>query len=119
MKIFMNRGEIWRINLDPTVGAEIQKTRPAIIIINDDNLGILPLRVIIPLTDWKDRYAAAPWMVQVRGDETNNLSKDSAADCFQVRSVSINRFIKKIGKVDSVIIANIEIALMKVLKIDS
>ncbi|TAH20104.1 MAG: type II toxin-antitoxin system PemK/MazF family toxin [Cytophagales bacterium] len=114
----MNRGEIWRINLDPTVGAEIQKTRPAIII-NDDNLGILPLRVIIPLTDWKDRYVVAPWMVQVRSDETNNLSKDSAADCFQVRSVSINRFVKKIGEVDGVVIAAIEISLMKVLKIDS
>ncbi len=114
----MNRGEIWRINLDPTVGAEIQKTRP-VIIINDDNLGILPLRVIIPLTDWKDRYAVAPWMVQVHRDDTNNLSKDSSADCFQVRSVSINRFVKKIGEVDGFVIAKIEIALVKVLKIDS
>jgi len=46
----MNRGEIWSVNLDPTVGSEIRKTRPAIIV-NDDGVGLLPLRVIVPLTD--------------------------------------------------------------------
>jgi hypothetical protein len=37
----MGRGEVWLINLDPTVGAEIKKTRPAVIV-NDDAVGILP-----------------------------------------------------------------------------
>ena len=36
----MRRGEIWLINLDPTIGAEIKKTRPAVIV-NDDAVGIL------------------------------------------------------------------------------
>jgi mRNA interferase MazF len=57
----MRRGEVWLINLDPTIGAEIQKTRPAIIV-NDDGVGALPLRVIVPLTDWKERYNVAAWM---------------------------------------------------------
>ena len=51
----MRKGDIWLINLDPTVGAEIQKTRPAIIV-NEDAIGILPLQVIVPLTDWKERF---------------------------------------------------------------
>lgn len=51
----MKRGEIWLINLDSTVGAELKKTRPAVIV-NDDAIGILPLKVIIPITKWKDRY---------------------------------------------------------------
>jgi len=55
----MRRGEIWLINLDPTVGAEIRKTRPAVIV-NDDEVGILPLKVVVPVTEWKDRYAVAP-----------------------------------------------------------
>ncbi len=38
----MLRGEIWLLNLDPTVGAEIQKTRPGIIV-SDNSIGILPL----------------------------------------------------------------------------
>jgi mRNA interferase MazF len=46
----MRRSEIWFINLDPTVGAEIKKTRPAVIV-NDDAIGILPLKVIIPITE--------------------------------------------------------------------
>ena len=46
----MRRGEIWLINLDPTVGAEIRKTRPAVIV-NDDAIGILPLKIIAPVTD--------------------------------------------------------------------
>jgi mRNA interferase MazF len=56
----MNRGEVWLINLNPTIGAEIQKTQPAIIV-NDDELGILPLRVIVPLTDWKEHFTKAVW----------------------------------------------------------
>lgn len=55
----MHRGEIWLVNLEPTIGAEIKKTRPAVIV-NDDAIGILPLKVIVPITDWKDHYAAAP-----------------------------------------------------------
>ena len=46
----MKRNEIWLVNLDPTIGAEIQKTRPAIIV-NDDALGLLPLRITVPITD--------------------------------------------------------------------
>ena len=49
----MRQGEIWLINLDPTIGAEIRKTRPAIVV-NDNNPGKLPLKIIVPLTDWKD-----------------------------------------------------------------
>lgn len=51
----MKRGEIWLINLDPTLGAEIRKTRPAVIV-SSDVLGKLPLSVIVPITDWKDHY---------------------------------------------------------------
>lgn len=54
----MKQSEIWLINLDPTVGAEIKKRRPAIIV-NDNALGKLPLKIIVPITDWKDRYKRA------------------------------------------------------------
>ena len=113
----MKRGEIWLINLDPTVGAEIRKTRP-VIIVNDDHFGILPLRVIVPITDWKERYLQAPWMVKVEVNSLTNLSKTSSADCFQIRSVSQDRFIRQIGEVDDIILGNIENALSKVLKIN-
>jgi mRNA interferase MazF len=94
--ISMRKGEIWLINLDPTVGAEIHKTRPAVIV-SEDAIGILPLRVIVPLTDWKDRYSVAAWMVLIMPDPVNSLAKPSAADAFQIRSVSQERFVQCIG----------------------
>ncbi len=112
----MNRTEIWLVNLDPTIGAEIRKKRPAIIV-NDDGVGLLPLRVIVPLTDWKPHYGVAPWMVKLEPDSINNLSKQSAADCFQVRSVSQNRLVKKLGAVSPSQMTEIENALRSVLSL--
>lgn len=72
----MKQGEIWLINLDPTIGAEIRKTRPAIVV-NDDSLGRLPLKIIVPITDWKDRYQVAAWMVKIAPEATNGLTCNS------------------------------------------
>jgi len=113
----MKQGEIWQIDLNPTKGAEIRKIRPAIIV-NNNILGRLPLKVIVPLTDWKDRYSFAPWMVKVEVNNQTNLSKESAADCFQVRSVSEERFINKIGEVSKNDFSEIQEALKKVFSID-
>ena len=83
----MKRGEIWRINLDPSIGAEIRKTRPALIL-SIDAIGSLPLRVVVPITGWKDKFTQATWLVRIEPDSANNLEKPSAVDTFQVRSVS-------------------------------
>lgn len=109
----MKQSEIWLVDLDPTKGAEIQKKRPAIIL-NDDRLGKLPLKVIVPITDWKDHYQVAPWMVKIEPNKINGLSKDSSADCFQVRSLSQERLIKKIGSIDKAALEDIKEALKKV-----
>lgn len=93
----MERNEIWLINLDPTIGAEIKKTRP-VVIVSSNAIGKLPLRVVIPITDWKTHYQQAPWMIKIAPNTTNGLSKTSTADTFQIRSVSTTRFIQKIGE---------------------
>lgn len=110
----MNRGEIWSINLDPNVGAEINKIRPAIIV-NDDAVGTLPLRVIVPITNWNERYLNSPWMVRIAPDSDNRLTKTSAADAFQVRSLSTTRFKQKIGFLPVVKMQEISKALALVL----
>ncbi|MBK7893719.1 MAG: type II toxin-antitoxin system PemK/MazF family toxin [Anaerolineaceae bacterium] len=112
----MRRGEIWLINLDPTIGAEIRKTRPAVIV-NDDAVGILPLKVVVPITDWKERYAVAPWMSKLNPDAENGLSKPSAADAFQVRSLSQERFVRRLGKLSPENLQTISQALAVVLSI--
>lgn len=112
----MKQGEIWLVNLDPTVGSEIRKTRPAVIV-NDDALGKLPLKIIVPLTDWKERYAAAVWMVQMVPDNANRLTKESAADCFQIRTVAQERLVRKIGVIDAEKLQETQAALAAVLSI--
>ncbi len=112
----MKQSEIWLVDLDPTKGAEIQKKRPAIIV-NDDRLGKLPLKIIVPITDWKDHYQVAPWMVKIEPNKTNGLSKDSSADCFQVRSLSQERLTKKLGTIDKATLQDIKEALKKVFDI--
>ena len=97
----MIRSEIWLINLDPTIGAEIKKTRPAIIV-SHDNIGILPLRVIVPITNWQERYATAPWLIKIEPTTLNGLQKTSCADTFQVRSVAQQRFLKKLGELSEI-----------------
>ena len=109
----MKRGEIWLVNLDPTIGSEIKKTRPAVII-SSDLIGILPLKVIVPFTDWKDRYASAPWMVRIDPDENNGLSKSSASDGLQVRSVSQQRLAKRLGVLTPLQVAQIAQAVVNV-----
>ena len=113
----MKQNEVWLINLDPTVSSEIKKTRPAIIV-NDNSLGRLPLRIIVPVTDWKDRYKIAPWMIKIEPNFENGLTKESSADCFQVRSVSKDRFVKRLGELSDSIMDEKRIALSKVLSID-
>jgi mRNA interferase MazF len=98
------------------MGAEIRKTRPAIIV-NDDEIGILPLKVIVPLTNWKEHYEETVWMTKIEPVAENGLSKISAADAFQVRSVSQERFVEKLGKVSEEQLADISQALAVVLKI--
>ncbi len=113
----MRQGEIWEINLSPTVGAEIKKKRPAVII-NDDAIGILPLKVIVPITAWRDRFQGAIWMVRIEPDSENKLTKPSAVDTFQVRSVSTGRFLRKIGFVSSKELEEIKTAIKAVIDAD-
>jgi mRNA interferase MazF len=113
----MRQGEIWLINLDPSIGSEIKKTRPAVVV-NDNSTGKLPLKIIVPLTEWKDHFYVAPWMVKVEADVETKLSKDSSADCFQIRCVSDKRFVKNLGKVSARIMYNIQSALSNVLSIN-
>ncbi|MFB2877196.1 type II toxin-antitoxin system PemK/MazF family toxin [Floridanema aerugineum] len=113
----MLRGEIWLVTLDPTVGAEIGKTRPAVII-SDDGIGILPLKVTVPITVWQDRYINRDWMVRIEPSAENNLTKTSAVDTFQVRSLSQERFLRQIGTLPETIMEEISAALAIVLNIN-
>src|SRR5262245_40572103 len=92
-----SRGEVWMVDFDPSVGAEIRKVRPAVVSV--DTVGRLPLRIVVPVTDWKPQYAQFPWFVEIPVTPDNGLVKDSGADAFQCKSVSESRFVRRLGEV--------------------
>jgi mRNA interferase MazF len=96
----MNRGEVWQVSFDPAIGQEIQKTRPAVII-SSDSLGALDLRVAVPFTGWQAQFVDAPWLIRIDPSPQNGLTKTSAADAFQVKSLSSKRFLKRMGTVSA------------------
>ncbi len=91
------RGEVWRIRFDPSEGDEIKKVRTAVVI-SEDAVGRLRLKIVVPITEWKSRYASFPWFVHLVPTPANGLTKDSGADSFQVKSVSQTRFVDRLGQ---------------------
>lgn len=104
------RGEIWRVDLEPTRGAELRKVRPAVVI-NSDVAGRMPLRLIVPLTGWNDNYRRYFWMARVEATQANGLTKLSAADAFQTRGASLERFGDRLGILSEETLARIAEAL--------
>lgn len=113
----MRRGEVWQVNLDPTIGAEIAKSRPCVIV-SRDALARLPLKIIIPLTEWNASFDRAAWHVPVEGTSENGLSKKSSADTFQVRSIAEERLVRKLGVLSDAAMAKIGNSLAISLNID-
>lgn len=113
----MRRGEVWLVRLNPTIGAEIGKTRPGVIV-SDDEIGILLLKVIVPITGWNNDFSTFDWMVRLEPNADNGLTKLSAADTFQVRSVSQQRLVRKVGILSDTIMQEITDALAILLNID-
>lgn len=104
------RGEVWDVNFDPAQDAEIGKRRPAVVI-SEDAIGRLPLRIVVPITDWKPAYADFKWFVHLAPSTTNGLTKESGADAFQVKSISEKRLVKRRGQLPAVEVDNIAAAI--------
>ncbi len=114
---FMNirRGEICLVNLDPTLGAEIKKTRPTIII-SSNALGKLPLKLVVPVTDWKEYFTGNLWHIYIEPTITTGLKKKSTADVLQMRSIDTRRCIYKLGVVPDITLRDITIAIANLIE---
>lgn len=112
----IKRSEVWLIDFEPTKGAEIRKIRPAVVV-SLDAIGILPLKVVVPITDWKDWHARKSWMIRLEPDSQNGLTKVSAADTLQIRSVAHERFVRRLGTLSEAEMDEIGDALRIVLKL--
>ncbi|MCV3214888.1 type II toxin-antitoxin system PemK/MazF family toxin [Plectonema radiosum NIES-515] len=109
------RGEIWLVNFDPTIGAEIKKVRPAVVI-SSDAVGKLPIKLIAPITDWKASFSQNIWHVKIEPDTSNCLTKVSAIDALQLRGVDLQRFIRKLGIISDITMSAISIAVVTIIE---
>ena len=110
----IRQSDVWLVNFFPKVGSEISKDRPAVVV-SYDYILMLPLKIIVPVTDWKPLYAHYPWMVKVEDSVGNGLSKVSAIDCFQIKNFSNQRFVKKLGSISDDILKIVHSTVAKTL----
>lgn len=109
----MLRGEIWQVDLDPARGNEANKRRPAVIVSNDRaNASATRLGrgvvTVVPVTSNTDRIYPFQVAIQAAG---SGLSVDSKAQAEQVRSVSTQRLVQRIGRISPVELAGLDDAL--------
>jgi len=109
------RGEIWEVDFEPTVGSEIKKKRPALVI-SSDGMGRLPIKLVAPITGWDQKFIGNIWHVKIDPDSQNNLGKVSTIDVLQARGIDYKRLVKLIGKASPQIVEEVVAALAAVVE---
>ena len=94
----------WRIflaNLDPTIGSEQGKTRPVLVISEEEINQILPVVNVLPITSRKPGRKIYPNEVLLAA-KIGGLQKESILLCYQIRTLDKKRLIKEIGKIGDI-----------------
>lgn len=106
---FPKRGQIWLVSLDPAIGHEIKKTRPALVISNDVNNKLADTITVIPITSKTEKIY--PFEVLLSKEEAN-LFKDSKVKCNQIRTIDKRRLIKFLSSASEKKLKEIEKAIL-------
>lgn len=103
------RGEVFLVNFDPTIGAEIKKIRPALVIQNDRANRLSPITIVAAITSkFDDRLY--PTEVRIQAGE-GGLKEESVVVLDQIRSIDQQRIIKKLGKVSEITLKRTDYAI--------
>ena len=113
----MKTGDIYWVNLEPTIGDKIKKKRP-VVILNPGHHRHLRLAIVLPITQWRPEWKDHAFFVPVEPSENNGLLMKSAVDCFQIRAISHERFLERIGATSDAEIDQMKRAIALILDID-
>ena len=102
----MKRGSIWWVEFDPSVGTEINKTRPAVIVSNDIANQHLARVVVVPLTSNVSRVYPGEALVTVEGKKNKAMTD-------QIMSADKSRLKKKIAELSDVDVVALENAMKR------
>ena len=95
----MKTGDLYLVNLDPTMGDEMRKARP-VVVLNPGHEKKLRLAIVAPVTSWKARWETHPFFLTIDPEARHGLEKKSTVDCFQLRALSHGRFVRKLGSLN-------------------
>jgi mRNA interferase MazF len=107
---YPHSGEIYLTTLDPTLGHEIQKTRPALVIQNDVSNCLTRISIVAPITSTV-RFPLSPVQALIASNASTGLSVTSVALLNQIRAVDRLRLIKRLGAVDTDTLQAVEEAI--------
>jgi mRNA interferase MazF len=105
----VRRGDVFLVSFDPTVGAEIRKTRPALVLQNDVANVHSPITIVAAITS-KFELPLYPTEVPIMAPE-GGLSLDSVVLLNQVRSIDRQRLVRRLGRLKPDTIAKVERAI--------
>ena len=117
MAVEPRRGEIWLVELDPTRGSEIQKTRPAVVVSSDAMLQ-LPVRLVAPISTYQPKHEKRIWAVPVDPTPATGLAAKSTIMPEQCRCVALERFVRIEGVIPPYVMEELDAALKIVLDLN-
>jgi mRNA interferase MazF len=105
----IKRGGIYLVNLDPTVGSEINKTRPVVVVSNEINNAYSNTITVLPITS--NTTKIYPFEVYLSAG-SGNLLHDSKVKADQIRTIDKRRFLRELGTIPPNIVDQINDAML-------
>jgi len=109
-------GSIWLVNFEPSIGPEIRKTRPAVII-SGTSFNQRSKVTLLPITSANPSDRLRPVIVPLTPDDSNGLSTNSCVVCVDPMTFDKRRLVQYLGQIESAQLEEIQQILIRYLEL--